>query len=90
MNYNFACFRIFGVTSLDVVRSNTFVAELKGLDVTKTNVPVVGGHSGVTILPLLSQVGRLSLHRHIENGATLVSFYRHLLLSPSPRKNWRS
>lgn len=47
---------MFGVTTLDVVRSNTFVAEAKGLDVTKTSVPVVGGHSGVTILPLLSKV----------------------------------
>lgn len=47
--------RIFGVTTLDVVRANTFVAEAKGLDVTQTSVPVVGGHSGVTILPLLSQ-----------------------------------
>lgn len=48
--------KIFGVTTLDVVRANTFVAEKKGLDVSKTNVPVIGGHSGVTILPLLSQV----------------------------------
>lgn len=48
--------KILGVTTLDVVRANTFVAGLKGLDVSKTNVPVIGGHSGVTILPLLSQV----------------------------------
>jgi len=48
--------KILGVTTLDVVRANTFIAELKGLDVAKTNVPVIGGHSGVTILPLLSQV----------------------------------
>jgi len=48
--------KLFGVTTLDVVRANTFVAEKKGLDITKTNVPVIGGHSGVTILPLLSQV----------------------------------
>lgn len=47
---------IFGVTSLDIVRANTFVSEAKGLDVSKTNVQVIGGHSGVTILPLLSQV----------------------------------
>ena len=53
---------MFGVTTLDVVRSNTFVAEAKGLDVTKTSVPVIGGHSGVTILPLLSQV---SSYRHL-------------------------
>jgi len=47
--------KIFGITTLDVVRANTFIAEKKGLDITKTNVPVIGGHSGVTILPLLSQ-----------------------------------
>lgn len=54
--YYYCFHRILGVTTLDVVRANTFVAELKGLDVSKTNVPVIGGHSGVTILPLLSQV----------------------------------
>ncbi|GAA5133975.1 malate dehydrogenase [Thalassotalea piscium] len=48
--------RVFGVTTLDVIRSEAFVAELKGLDVAKTSVPVIGGHSGTTILPLLSQV----------------------------------
>lgn len=48
--------RVLGVSTLDIVRANTFVAELKGLDVTKTSVPVVGGHSGNTIVPLLSQV----------------------------------
>jgi len=47
--------RIFGVTTLDIVRSNTFVSELKGLDVSTTSVPVIGGHSGITIIPLLSQ-----------------------------------
>lgn len=47
--------KLFGVTTLDVVRANTFVAEMKGLDVTEVDVPVIGGHAGVTILPLLSQ-----------------------------------
>lgn len=47
--------RLFGVTTLDIVRSNAFIAEAKGLDATKVNVPVVGGHSGVTIIPLISQ-----------------------------------
>ena len=47
--------KVFGVTTLDVVRSNTFVAEAKGLDVNDVDVPVVGGHAGITILPLLSQ-----------------------------------
>jgi len=47
--------RLFGVTTLDVVRSQTFVAELKGLDVRNTKVPVIGGHAGATIIPVLSQ-----------------------------------
>jgi malate dehydrogenase len=48
--------RVFGITTLDVIRSEAFVAELKGLDVATVKVPVIGGHSGTTILPLLSQV----------------------------------
>jgi len=48
--------RLFGVTTLDVLRANTFLAELKGLDPARTEVPVVGGHAGATILPLFSQV----------------------------------
>ncbi|MEJ2765832.1 malate dehydrogenase [Photobacterium sp. MCCC 1A19761] len=48
--------KLFGVTTLDVIRSETFVAELKDLDPGQVSVPVIGGHSGVTILPLLSQV----------------------------------
>lgn len=48
--------RLFGVTTLDVIRSETFIAELKGLNVADVKVNVIGGHSGVTILPLLSQV----------------------------------
>merc|ERR1719283_569272 len=73
--------KIFGVSTLDVVRANTFVAEKKGLDVTKTNIPVIGGHSGVTILPLLSQASPKtsftdeeieSLTDHIQNAGTEV------------------
>jgi malate dehydrogenase len=48
--------RILGVTTLDIVRSNTFLAEACGLDVDEVDVPVVGGHAGITILPLLSQM----------------------------------
>ena len=47
--------RVFGVTTLDVVRANTFVAELKGLDPATVNVPVIGGHAGITIIPLISR-----------------------------------
>ncbi len=47
--------KLFGITTLDVLRSETFVSELKGLDMENISVPVIGGHSGITILPLLSQ-----------------------------------
>ncbi len=36
--------------------ANTFVAAAKGLDIKDVDVPVVGGHAGITILPLISQV----------------------------------
>jgi len=48
--------RLFGVTTLDIVRANTFVSESQKWDAAKTDVTVVGGHAGITILPLLSQV----------------------------------
>ena len=47
--------KLFGVTTLDVVRAKTFYAEKKGLETAKVDVPVIGGHAGVTILPLFSQ-----------------------------------
>lgn len=47
--------RIFGVSTLDIVRANTFVAELKGLNPMEVCIPVIGGHAGITIIPLISQ-----------------------------------
>ncbi|GMH41006.1 hypothetical protein BSKO_08916 [Bryopsis sp. KO-2023] len=47
--------KLMGVTTLDVVRAKTFFAEKMGLGVTDVEVPVVGGHAGITILPLFSQ-----------------------------------
>ncbi|KAI5386247.1 hypothetical protein KIW84_072697 [Lathyrus oleraceus] len=104
--------RLLGVTTLDVVRANTFVvslvvvyltvefpsyyytstcwcmffffflqAEVLGVDPREVDVPVVGGHAGVTILPLLSQVKPPSsfsaeeaeyLTNRIQNGGTEV------------------
>ena len=55
--------KLLGVTTLDVVRANAFVAEAKGLDVKDVDVPVVGGHAGTTILPILSQVCHASISR---------------------------
>lgn len=48
--------KLFGVTTLDVVRAKTFIAERKGVDVQEIEIPVIGGHAGKSILPLLSQV----------------------------------
>ncbi|CAI0431525.1 unnamed protein product [Linum tenue] len=47
--------KLFGVTTLDVVRANTFVAQKKNLRLIDVDVPVIGGHAGITILPLLSK-----------------------------------
>lgn len=47
--------KLFGVTTLDVVRAETFVQDVTGeKDPAKTVIPVVGGHSGETIVPLFS------------------------------------
>ena len=91
--------KVVGVTTLDVVRAATFVAEakvclvffllllykkkffFKGLDPTKVNIPVIGGHSGNTIIPLLSQASPPvsfsqqeldSLTNRIQNAGTEV------------------
>eukprot|EP01024_Parvocaulis_polyphysoides_P065087 TRINITY_DN7584_c0_g1_i1.p2 TRINITY_DN7584_c0_g1~~TRINITY_DN7584_c0_g1_i1.p2 ORF type:complete len:268 (-),score=39.70 TRINITY_DN7584_c0_g1_i1:329-1036(-) len=47
--------KLFGVTTLDIVRANTFAGEILQKDPQEVSVPVVGGHAGITILPLLSQ-----------------------------------
>ncbi|ODQ63874.1 malate dehydrogenase [Nadsonia fulvescens var. elongata DSM 6958] len=47
--------RLFGVTTLDVIRAERFISEIKKTDPTAESVTVVGGHSGHTIVPLLSQ-----------------------------------
>ncbi|WP_218354737.1 malate dehydrogenase [Alteromonas lipotrueiana] len=72
--------KLFGVTTLDVIRAETFVAELKDVDPANIHVPVIGGHSGTTILPLLSQVEGVSfsedevskLTTRIQNAGTEV------------------
>jgi Malate/lactate dehydrogenases len=49
--------RLFGVTTLDVVRAETFTQEFSGhKDPSKATIPVIGGHSGETIVPLFSKV----------------------------------
>lgn len=43
--------KLYGVTTLDISRANTFASEMAGKEV---HVPVVGGHAGITIVPLFS------------------------------------
>ena len=73
--------RLFGVTTLDCVRASQFVAQHLGLDPRDVRVPVIGGHAGQTILPLLSQATpalalsppeRARLTQRIQNGGTEV------------------
>lgn len=72
--------KLFGVTTLDVIRSETFIAELKNTELRPNYISVIGGHSGTTILPLLSQVQHVeftddevkSLTTRIQNAGTEV------------------
>lgn len=61
--------KLFGVTTLDIVRAKTFVAGLKGMNPFDLSVNVVGGHSGPTIVPLLSQTG---LNFSVEDAKALT------------------
>ena len=70
---------LFGITTLDVIRSSTFVAEVNGVNPEDVSVPVIGGHSGITILPLLSQsgfdfdeAGAAAMTTRIQNAGTEV------------------
>ena len=63
--------RIFGVTTLDIVRANTFASQVKGLNVQNVEVNVIGGHSGATIIPVLSTV------RHLHISSTLDWAFVH-------------
>ncbi|KAI9807443.1 MAG: Malate dehydrogenase, cytoplasmic [Piccolia ochrophora] len=47
--------RLFGVTTLDVVRASRFISQIKNTDPANEGITVIGGHSGVTIVPLFSQ-----------------------------------
>ncbi|EHK44811.1 uncharacterized protein TrAtP1_002958 [Trichoderma atroviride] len=60
--------KLFGVTTLDVVRASRFVSEIKNTDPKDENITVIGGHSGVTIVPLFSQ----SNHPDLSSNAELV------------------
>ncbi|KAH3678319.1 hypothetical protein WICMUC_001600 [Wickerhamomyces mucosus] len=62
--------RLFGVTTLDLVRSNSFISQLSKdkLKSNELNVQVIGGHSGETIVPIFSH----------NSNKSLVEFYNSL------------
>merc|ERR1712137_233886 len=73
--------KIVDVTTLDVVRANKFVAEIQNVDPDDVEVPVIGGHAGVTIMPVFSQDKHANginasvipaLDEHVQNAGTDV------------------
>ena len=79
--------KIVGITTLDVVRANKFVAEITGKDPRYIRVPVIGGHAGVTIMPVFSQDKVANsidkdkipaLDEHVQKPCKLIVFDRWL------------
>lgn len=66
--------RLFGVTTLDVVRASRFISQHKGTDPADENITVVGGHSGATIVPLLSQSGYSLQGKDLDDFVYRVQF----------------
>ncbi|XP_020799932.1 uncharacterized protein LOC110177516 [Drosophila serrata] len=54
-NGNFDPRRLFGITTLDVIRSQKFIGDYMNVSPEGVDIPVIGGHAGITILPLISQ-----------------------------------
>lgn len=63
--------KLCGVTTLDVCRANTFVATSQGWDPKDVDVTVIGGHAGITILPLFSQVPGMKISDEELNALTV-------------------
>lgn len=57
--------KVYGVTTLDIVRSNEFCSVLGSSDPMTVHVPVIGGHAGITIIPILSQVQPAGILNHL-------------------------
>lgn len=64
--------KLFGVTTLDVLRASRFVSEVTDTNPVEEVVTVVGGHSGITIVPLLSQTN----HKNLTEGTRDALIHR--------------
>merc|ERR1711998_388802 len=67
--------------TLDCVRANKFVSEIAGCDPSDVEIPVIGGHAGVTIMPVFSQDKHArkiaaaeipALDKHVQDAGTDV------------------
>lgn len=47
--------KLFGVTTLDLVRASAFIGVINCIDPACVKCPVIGGHASTTIIPVLSQ-----------------------------------
>ncbi|WWP02660.1 MAG: malate dehydrogenase [Candidatus Dasytiphilus stammeri] len=74
--------KLFGITTLDVIRTAKFIAEVKNIPSNMFDINVIGGHSNLTILPLLSQLSDIYFteeeiinitHRVREAGTEIVN-----------------
>ncbi|KAG0082322.1 Malate dehydrogenase, cytoplasmic [Podila epicladia] len=66
--------KLFGVTTLDVVRASRFVSEVKKVSTEDAKITVIGGHSGVTIVPLLSQSGHSFTEEEVKALTKRIQF----------------
>ncbi|KAH8239877.1 hypothetical protein KR032_008912, partial [Drosophila birchii] len=64
--------RLFGITLLDVARSEKFIADYMNISPDQVDIPVIGGHAGITILPLFSQC-----HPQFTGGPALIQEFTH-------------
>lgn len=63
------------MTTLDVIRAARFISEIQGIDPAHVKpIPIVGGHSGTTIVPLLSQAGYALEGEELETFVHRVQF----------------
>ncbi len=72
--------KLFGVTTLDVVRANTFLAQINNPEnpsPEKENVQVIGGHSGETIVPLFS-IANSKTYKTLESKNELDELIKHV------------
>jgi malate dehydrogenase len=69
--------KLFGVTTLDIIRAEAFLGTELGIDPQEIKVGVIGGHSGNTIIPLLSKFNLAkdrfdAIFKRVQNAGTEV------------------